>query len=76
MQFLGIAKRALAKLYDDMILRAYHPSDEAPIVGVNGNIRARNCSVPAQPYIERFRILRRLICPSVWPLLIQPALQS
>jgi hypothetical protein len=36
---------------------------------INGSIRARNSSVPARPYIERFRILRRLICPSVCPLL-------
>ena len=36
---------------------------------INGSIRARNSSVPARPYIERFRVLRRLICPSVCLLL-------
>ena len=29
------------------------------------NIRARRSSGPARPYIARFRVLRRLICPSV-----------
>ena len=30
-----------------------------------GSIRARKSSTPARPYIDRFRVLRRLICPSV-----------
>jgi len=34
-----------------------------------GNIRARSSSGPARPYIARLRVLRRLICPSVCPLL-------
>ena len=34
-----------------------------------GNIRARSSSGPARPYIARLRDFRRLICPSVWPLL-------
>jgi hypothetical protein len=34
-----------------------------------GNIRARSSSGPARPYIARLRVFRRLICPSVWPLL-------
>jgi hypothetical protein len=52
MQFLGIAKRALAKLYDDMILRAYHPSDEAPIVGVEETETLRSLfpHAPADEY--------------------------
>ena len=34
-----------------------------------GNMRARRSSGPARPYIVRLRAFRRLICPSVWPLL-------
>ena len=34
-----------------------------------GNIRARMSSAPARPYIARLRVFKRLICPSVWPLL-------
>ena len=35
----------------------------------NGSIRARSSSMPARPYMARFNVLRRLICPSAWPLL-------
>ena len=34
----------------------------------NGSIRARNSSVLALPYIDRFRVFNRLIWPSVGPL--------
>jgi hypothetical protein len=34
-----------------------------------GDMRARRSSGPARPYIARLRAFRRLICPSVWPLL-------
>ena len=36
---------------------------------LNGSIRARSSSMPARPYMARFSVLRRLICPSAWPLL-------
>ncbi len=35
----------------------------------NGSIRARSSSIPARPYMARLSALRRLICPSAWPLL-------
>ena len=34
-----------------------------------GSRRARRSSGPARPYIVRLKAFRRLICPSVWPLL-------
>lgn len=34
-----------------------------------GSRRARRSSGPARPYIVRLSAFRRLICPSVWPLL-------
>ncbi len=34
-----------------------------------GNIRARKRSTPARPYMARFKVFSRLICPSVRPLL-------
>ena len=34
-----------------------------------GSMRARRSSGPARPYIIRLSAFRRLICPSVWPLL-------
>lgn len=36
---------------------------------VSGRRRARSSSTPARPYICRFSILSRLICPSTGPLL-------
>src|ERR1051326_857784 len=36
---------------------------------VIGNKRARRSSKPARPYISRFRVLSRLMCPSTGPLL-------
>jgi hypothetical protein len=35
----------------------------------SGSSRARSSSMPLRPYIWRFSILRRLICPSTGPLL-------
>jgi hypothetical protein len=35
----------------------------------SGSRRARSSSIPARPYICRFRILSRLMCPSTGPLL-------
>ena len=32
-------------------------------------MRARSNATLARPYIVRFNIFSRLICPSVWPLL-------
>ena len=34
-----------------------------------GNMRTRRSSGPARPYLARLRVLRRLFCPSAWPLL-------
>lgn len=34
-----------------------------------GSRRARRSSGPARPYIVRLSAFKRLICPSVWPLL-------
>jgi hypothetical protein len=37
--------------------------------GGSGSNLARSNSTPARPYMARFSVLSRFICPSVWPLL-------
>jgi hypothetical protein len=36
---------------------------------LSGSMRPRSSSVPARPYIARFSVFNRSICPPVWPLL-------
>ena len=44
-------------------------SSSLSVAGYTGSKRARRSSGPARPYIVRLSAFRRLICPSVWPLL-------
>jgi hypothetical protein len=49
---------------------ARHGAGPVKVAGMEyGRTRARRSSKPARPYIWRLIILRRLICPSTWPVL-------
>lgn len=58
---------------DDGIAKDFAPLGSASLyahmAGSKGSIGARGSSMPARPYMARFSVLRRLICPSAWPLL-------